>query len=405
MGDGMRKRKESKEGKALQKVEAECAARTGRSLLKSTCFILVGLCLSMLLLNVLLPFDPEVSTQPLIRDSSKDGGLVPEPSEDVKSITELTFHAIDRTRVHGWLVIPVTTLKPAKFESSPLPPCVVMGHGFGAQKDMGLIHYAEAWAKEGIASFIIDYRSWGGSDGHVRHLVDQPSHVSDLVSAFEFVSLELGSKVDGTRIALWGSSLAGGHVLTAAALLRDHVRAVISQSPSLDGQASFELNLEKLGTKRAARMLFAAITDQLRGWLGLTPAYVKILGEEGKDMLSVMTVSPQEHVAYFSKHPPRQRPAKTYLGGWKNMVPARFALTFSRSRPILDVPKIMAPILFIQPAWDSVVPNDLVPKAAEMAKHKDTKVFKGEHGHFETYTLGLEAATAAMVPFLVKHLE
>lgn len=51
------------------------------------------------------------------------------------------------------------------------PPVVVMGHGLGSQKDMGLHPYAEQFAAAGLAVLVFDYRGFGGSDGWPRHEV------------------------------------------------------------------------------------------------------------------------------------------------------------------------------------------------------------------------------------------
>lgn len=37
---------------------------------------------------------------------------------------------------------------------------------------MGLAKYAEAFAARGMASLVFDYRTFGGSDGMPRHVVD-----------------------------------------------------------------------------------------------------------------------------------------------------------------------------------------------------------------------------------------
>lgn len=49
--------------------------------------------------------------------------------------------------------------------------------GMGAQKDMGLSFYAEAFASGGLAAFVFDYRSFGGSDGEPRQWVSPSRHV------------------------------------------------------------------------------------------------------------------------------------------------------------------------------------------------------------------------------------
>lgn len=65
--------------------------------------------------------------------------------------------------------------------------------------------------------------------------VTDHSHIEDYHAALDHARLtKLGDRVDTTRIALWGTSFAGGHVLKVAA--EDHapanvgpIRAIISQ--------------------------------------------------------------------------------------------------------------------------------------------------------------------------------
>lgn len=98
----------------------------------------------------------------------------------------------------------------------------------GAQKDMGLAGYAQAFAAGGLAAFLFDYRSFGGSDGNPRHWVSPSRHVEDWRAAVAYVHTELTSTVDTSRICLWGTSFAGGHVL-AIAQNTPGVTAIISQ--------------------------------------------------------------------------------------------------------------------------------------------------------------------------------
>jgi acetyl esterase/lipase len=43
------------------------------------------------------------------------------------------------------------------------PPVVLMAHGMGGQKDMGLHKFATAFVEAGMAAFVFDYR-WVASD-------------------------------------------------------------------------------------------------------------------------------------------------------------------------------------------------------------------------------------------------
>lgn len=103
----------------------------------------------------------------------------------------------------------------------------------GAQKDMGLGYYAEAFARGGLAAFVFDYRSFGGSDGEPRQRVSPSCHVEDWLAAIAFVRAELADKVDASKMCLWGTSFAGGHVL-AAAHTTPGITAIISQVRTIE---------------------------------------------------------------------------------------------------------------------------------------------------------------------------
>ena len=72
---------------------------------------------------------------------------------------------------------------------STRPPVVVMAHGIGAQKEMGLHEFAATFAESGLAAFVIDYRCFGGSGGEPRNHASPKRHVADLVASVEYVKV------------------------------------------------------------------------------------------------------------------------------------------------------------------------------------------------------------------------
>lgn len=86
-------------------------------------------------------------------------------------------------RLEGWLY------EPSPQDPIRPPPCVIMSHGLGAQKDMGLHVYAEQFAQAGMAVLLFDYRGFGGSDGAPRHWVSWRRHVQVRVCVWPWVNI------------------------------------------------------------------------------------------------------------------------------------------------------------------------------------------------------------------------
>lgn len=101
----------------------------------------------------------------------------------------------------------------------------------GAQKDMGLHNYASRFAAAGLAVFVFDYRTFGGSDGEPRNWISPRRHLQDWRSALAHVRgpLAAAGAVDASSLALWGTSFGGGHAIVMAGELRDAVKAVVAQ--------------------------------------------------------------------------------------------------------------------------------------------------------------------------------
>jgi len=272
-----------------------------------------------------------------------------------------------------------------------------MGHGLGAQKDFGLWPYAQNFTRAGMAVLAVDYRGFGGSEGAPRNHIDPRAHVEDLVSTLRYVrSTGLGGRVDTGRVALWGTSMAGGHVLVAASsLLPGDVRCVISQAPHLDGAAASARNVKERGAWGTAQAITLGVADLLRGWMGLEPIYVKIAGL--KEELAYMRLSAPELEHYFAKHPP------LLLGGWENAAPARTMVKLATYSPIRSVAQVGVPVLYLAATSDELCPVEAVRRA--VAETPKAELVELAASHFDMY-LGetRQRAVAEMVAFLRKHL-
>src|SRR5213082_1890740 len=115
------------------------------------------------------------------------------------------------------------------------PPLVILGHGLGATREYGLEPYARRFSDAGIAALVFTYRHFGDSGGEPRQLLEIERLLDDWAAALAYARNLDG--IDTARIALWGTSFGGGHVLVAAARDGD-VAAVVSQCPFTDGVAA-----------------------------------------------------------------------------------------------------------------------------------------------------------------------
>jgi fermentation-respiration switch protein FrsA (DUF1100 family) len=106
-------------------------------------------------------------------------------------------------------------------------------HGFTRTRDQ-LTFYAEAFAGAGLAVLTFDYRHFGESEGSPRQVVDIDKQIEDWRSAIAMARTL--DRVDSKRIALWGSSLSGGHVINLAAE-DPTLAAAVAQVPAIDKSA------------------------------------------------------------------------------------------------------------------------------------------------------------------------
>ncbi|MEJ7785446.1 MAG: alpha/beta fold hydrolase, partial [Solirubrobacteraceae bacterium] len=247
-------------------------------------------------------------------------------------------------------------------------PCVVLAHGWTGVREQRLDAYAERFAGAGYAAVVFDYRHFGASQGQPRQLLDIGRQLEDWTAAVAFArALPF---VDAERIALWGSSLSGGHVQELAA--RDgRVAAVIAQVPLADGLR----NLPSLGLGLALRMTLSGLRDQIGDALGQPPRMLPSVGPPGS--LAVMT-SPDAEPGFRSIDPPGST--------WRNEAAARVALRVASYRPGLRAAHIAAPILYAIADDDEITPAAFALAAAERAPRSEVRRYPG--GHFDLYDGG-----------------
>jgi len=276
----------------------------------------------------------------------------------------------------GWLFLP---------EAGPKPPVVLMAHGFGAERTFRLPAFAGKFCAHGLAAFVFDYRNFGDSEGEPRNLISPKRHLEDWRAAIAHV--QNLPQLDGRRIALWGSSFSGGHVLVTAATVPG-ISAVVAQVPFVDGLATTLLY--------PWRFRVQAVSHGLRDLVNIIffrpPHHVPIVGEPSRFAL---LNTPECMPGVLSILPPN------YV--MKNFAPARIVLTLPFYRPISCVSKIPCPVMMVRAERDSLIPPLAVEKTA--AKIKKVKLVSLPVGHFEVYTGELfEKLSGIEAEFLKEHL-
>jgi fermentation-respiration switch protein FrsA (DUF1100 family) len=312
----------------------------------------------------------KVAKPPLQEDSLLREGSKMDVSFDVKG-----------TSVKAWVFLPEDLHVPV--------PCVVMGHGLGGTKALGLEAYALRFKKAGFAVLAFDFRHLGESDGEPRQLVWIPSQQEDYAAAVEYVrSLK---EIDPERIALWGTSLSGGHVIVNAA--RDsNIACVAAQVPLLDGDAGGMQVVKQIGLWHLLKMAFGhGVRDLVRSWLGLSPHTIPLFGKPG----SIAALADAGAWKFFND---------IATNDFINNVCARILIRMDKYHPIRHTPRIQCPVLLQVCDKDISLPIKVVEKAKKNLGEL-AEVIRYPIDHFDIYVgENFEKAVSDQLEFFKKHL-
>lgn len=265
-------------------------------------------------------------------------------------------------------------------------PVVVLCHGLGATREMGFDPYARAFAEAGIAALAFTYRGFGDSDGEPRQVLDIGAQREDIAAAIEYVKgLD---DVDPDRVALFGSSFGGGHVIAVAAD-RDDIAAVVSQCPFTDGQAS-GMTLGAVSTLKVGAYATAdGVSRLLRG----KPVYARLAGTRGE---------------------PAMMTAHDVVDGYRALMPegyaednrvaGRIGIDILFERPGKRMKDLKCPTLVCACEKDTVAPYGPTVKYAKEAPNVELKSYP--FGHFDIYVgEGFAQAAPDQVEFLTRVLK
>ncbi len=342
-----------------------------------------------------------------------------------KKIPERVGFLSEGVRCAGWLYRPDA--------AGRMSPLVILGHGLGGTRPMRLDAFAERFVAEGWMVLIFDYRYLGASEGEPRQLLDIRKQLQDWHAALAYARSLPG--VDLERVALWGSSFGGGHVMQVAAE-DPRLAAVIAQCPFTDGYASLKARLQT-GFLSALTLTAAGVVDKIGSWLGAPPLLLPMVGPAwlpafltAPDAISGMArlAPPGSQVArrtsrLLRRMPALERkllPAMTLserevapdqdsiwgavlipAGGrpFLNALAARLALEIGFYRPGQRLRQLNMPVLVCVCDHDSVAPAAATLGAAEKAPQAQVKRYP--YGHFDIYVgAAFESVVADQIKFL-----
>lgn len=289
---------------------------------------------------------------------------------------DVSFSSGDSTCA-AWLYLPTGV---------PSPPVVILGHGIGGTREMRLDAFAERFAQAGIAALAFTYRHFGDSGGQPRQLLSIKRQLADWEAAIAYVQAHRG--VDGSRLAVWGSSFGGGHAITVASR-HPELRAAVAQCPFTDGPASARA-LGLVAALKATPVIARDLAAQVRG---RPPVMVPLAGPPG----SVALMNAPDALPGYQALIPA---GTTFV----DEVAARILPNAAIYRPGRAAKKVTIPILFCVSDHDTVAPPAQTLRYARTAPLGEIKTY--DVGHFDFYHGDtFEALVHDQTEFLTRQLD
>jgi dienelactone hydrolase len=236
------------------------------------------------------------------------------------------------------------------------------------------VNWAESWAVSSV-----DERGWAGLRASLR-----ADYHAAIAAARDL------DGVDPSRIVLWGTSYAGGHVLPVAVADGD-IAAVVSLTPAMDGLAALLALARHGGPRRLVPLVLHGLRDAAHALTRRSPHVIPVVGSPG----SVAIITTDGAVEAY-----------TALAGptWRNEVCARTALEVAFNRPLRFAARLRCPLLVQIGSGDRVAPPAAAQRAATKAgRRAETRTYPIDH--FDVYVgQWQQRALADQLEFLGGHL-
>jgi pimeloyl-ACP methyl ester carboxylesterase len=269
--------------------------------------------------------------------------------------------------------------------------CIVMAGGTGVTKEPATDPFAPQFHSAGFSVLAFDFRRLGESGGSPRQVVRVEDQLDDYRAAIAFAATL--PEVDPTRIAIWGFSLAGGHVLRVAARAPG-LAAAIAQAPLADGPAIAPKAMRSMTPGAALRLQLRAAGDALgRRLLRRPPVLIPLAGPRG----SVASITTPDGARGGQALDPDGR-----YRDWDQTVAAASALRLAFYRPGRTASRIACPLLVVVFDDDQTVLTSPAVKAAQRAPLGELVRLEGDH--YAAFEQAHETTLDAELGFLRRHV-
>ncbi len=296
----------------------------------------------------------------------------PAPDETRNGVTRTTLMIPTPSgeRIEAWLWRP----------AGPPAPVIVMAPGLCGTKEGPLERFGWGFADAGYAVLAFDFRSFGGSEGRLRHSIDLRAHVADYAAAIAHVRAGHVPGIDATRIVLWGASFSGA---SAACAAQDApVEAMILHVPHLGRTGSGPGVIQMIGY---IGLSFAEIAgDAIARLIGvkLPPAYITAYCQPGERAFGPSRDCISRHDGK-SPHPFWKSVPQTYHGGWRNLMMVRGLQHLDAIKPEAALKSPACPVLAIAATQDDMI--DISDTRVICAASPRIRLAEIEGGHFDPY--------------------
>ncbi|WP_406448127.1 alpha/beta hydrolase [Streptomyces sp. NBC_00876] len=268
--------------------------------------------------------------------------------------------------------------------------CVIMAGGGGVTKEPGTDPFAARFSAAGFTVLAFDYRCLGESGGGPRQTVRIKDQLDDWQAAIAFAASL--PEADPARIAIWGFSLSGGHVLRVAAR-NPGLAAAVAQTPNADGPAASRNASRHQKPLAMLRLTARVLLDAAGGLLGRRPLLVPLAGEPGT---VAMLSTPDAVEGDRALNPGNRYPQ------WQQEIAARSVPGVALYRPGRDTPQVRSPLLVLVCDQDRTALSAPAVRAAGRAPRAEVVHLPG--GHYAPFMEQHEPAVQAELSFLRRHL-